>query len=138
MTSCHGESLQSESRHNGPPRPVCQSMPARIVRLLQEIEQNPADDWSATTMARKAMMSRSTFFHRFREATGLTPLDYIVSVRMRLACELLDQQAASVKQIARQVGYETASSFSSAFKRRFGCSPMCYRELGLTENSAVI
>lgn len=96
--------------------------------LLRQIQQDPGEDWTTSLMARRARMSRSVFFDCFRAATGRTPLDYVVDAKMRLAERLLSTPDASIKEVARRVGYETASSFSHAFKRRVGCSPAHYRD----------
>ncbi|HST56023.1 MAG TPA: helix-turn-helix transcriptional regulator [Solirubrobacteraceae bacterium] len=47
--------------------------------------------------------------------------------RMSAAAELLAEQAIPIGDVARLVGYRQPSHFSQAFRRRYGCSPQCFR-----------
>jgi AraC-like DNA-binding protein len=77
-------------------------------------------------LARKAALSRSAFFERFRSAVGLPPMEYLLAWRMALAKELLHRQELGLAEIAKRVGYGSASAFSSAFSRYVGQSPSRY------------
>jgi len=83
--------------------------------------------WTVTSLARWIHMSRSAFSARFREVVGQPPLQYLTEVRMQRACELLCESNLGIKQIATAVGYESPSSFTNAFKRWQGVSPIGYR-----------
>lgn len=75
---------------------------------------------------RKAAMSRSGFHERFQNAVGMAPMEYLKSWRLALAKSLPRKREASVGEIARQVGYGSASAFSVAFLREVGVSPARY------------
>ena len=72
-------------------------------------------------------MSRSPFAARFATLVGEPPLTYLTRWRMHRAARLLRGQRLPVEEVAEQVGYETAASFSKAFKRSYGVSPAAYR-----------
>ena len=72
-------------------------------------------------------VNRSYFCNIFRKRVGVSPQAYLLRVRMRRGSELLLSTRASVKEIARSVGYEHALTFSSVFKSFYGVSPMHYR-----------
>jgi transcriptional regulator GlxA family with amidase domain len=79
-----------------------------------------------------AMMSVSglterTFIRRFRDATGLTPLDYVHALRLEEAKQMLETGDLSVEAIANEVGYEDASFFGRLFRRKIGVTPAQYR-----------
>ncbi|MCX2947700.1 AraC family transcriptional regulator [Lentzea sp. NEAU-D7] len=83
--------------------------------------------WTVAELAGIAAMSRSTFFVRFRENTGLTPLDFLYRMRMRHAARLLRDTTGTVASIAAASGYRTESAFGAAFRRFAGRSPGEYR-----------
>ncbi|MDX8048977.1 helix-turn-helix transcriptional regulator [Lentzea sp. BCCO 10_0798] len=98
----------------------------RQVLLLQVLRDHVADDDPQLGPAFKAM-SRSTFFLRFRENTGMTPLDHLHRLRMRHAARPLRDTTRTVASIAIATGYRTESAFGAAFRRFAGRSPGEYR-----------
>ncbi len=83
--------------------------------------------WTLEELARRAGLSRSTLAERFRAAMGDTPLNYLRAVRMQKAIQLLSDSALPLEQIAQQVGYTDAFSFSKVFKRVVGVAPRDFR-----------
>jgi AraC-like DNA-binding protein len=83
--------------------------------------------WKVADLAREVAMSRTTFAERFKGLVGLAPMEYLTSWRMMTARRELQREHANLTTIARQVGYESDTAFSLAFKRTFGCSPGRYR-----------
>ncbi|MCY2932147.1 MAG: helix-turn-helix transcriptional regulator [Planctomycetota bacterium] len=98
-----------------------------IARLLDLMHSRHQDPWTVTSLAEEAGMSRSTFASRFVALMRRTPMQYLLECRLQRACRLLRQTPDGLKQIARQVGYRSESSFSNAFKRQLGLSPGAYR-----------
>lgn len=93
------------------------------IRLLHE---HPARAWTVDEMASTAMLSRSVFFDRFQKQTGMAPMEYLLSWRMALAKDMLRRGTGGMKEIARHVGYSSASAFSVAFSRFVGVPPSVY------------
>ncbi len=98
--------------------------------VLAVLHDCPEKPWTVTTLARRAHMARSAFSERFRQAVGQPPLKYLTEYRIHKACRLLRDTQLGVKEIAVTVGYESASSFSNAFKRWVGLAPADYRKRG--------
>lgn len=96
--------------------------------VMRMVHAAPHRDWTVHSMARESGLSRSAFADRFRTVVGQPPLQYVTEIRMRKAAELLELTDTPVKRIAAQVGYESVSAFSSAFKRRFGVPPIAVRQ----------
>lgn len=94
---------------------------------LKAMHDDPAHPWTVSELAGIAAMSRSTFFLRFKEVAGTTPLDYLHGLRMREAARVLRETTGTVASIATAAGYRTESAFSAAFKRFSGRSPGEYR-----------
>jgi len=100
----------------------------QIGAAIQAVHSNPGHPWSIKELATYANMSRSTFAAQFKVAVGQSPMDYVTQWRMLLATDQLKQSKNSIADIAIQVGYESESAFSTAFKRIMGCSPRQYNK----------
>lgn len=98
----------------------------RIAAVIRHIHQQPTEPWTVETLAKAAAMSRSAFFDRFRRTVGLAPMEYLLHWRMVLAKQLLEHGTAPIADIARRVGYGSASAFSVAFSRHVGVPPGLY------------
>ena len=99
----------------------------RIRRALIYIHQNYEKEISVPFLAELAHLSPSRFRALFREATGLSPLDYLLVLRLNHARQLMLQTGSSIGEVARAVGYEDQLYFSRIFKKRTGLSPSAYR-----------
>jgi AraC-like DNA-binding protein len=97
---------------------------ARLASAIRCIHSDPKHGWTVERLAREASLSRSVFFDRFRKEVGMPPMEYLLSWRMALAKNLLKRSEGGVKEVAAIVGYGSASSFSVAFTRFVGVSPM--------------
>jgi transcriptional regulator GlxA family with amidase domain len=69
-----------------------------------------------------------TFARRFRAATGYTPLEYVQTLRIEEAKQLLEGSSLPVEQVAVAVGYDDPASFRRLFKRMVGLGPARYRQ----------
>jgi AraC-like DNA-binding protein/mannose-6-phosphate isomerase-like protein (cupin superfamily) len=78
-------------------------------------------------LARAAKLHPTYFSDRFCELVGIRPLEYLMQRRLERAQYLLVTSAASVKEIAAQVGFLDAAYFTRAFTRNCGRSPSDYR-----------
>ncbi|MDJ0931735.1 AraC family transcriptional regulator [Breoghania sp.] len=67
-------------------------------------------------------MSRSAFAERFCSRVDLAPMAYLTRWRMSLASDRLTNTDEPISSIAVDLGYESESAFSTAFKRETGCS----------------
>ena len=78
--------------------------------------------FSIPALARKAGMSPSTYYQRFRDVTALSPLQYLKRIRLHQARALIVSGTA-ITQAAFEVGYASASQFSRDFRALFGAPP---------------
>ncbi len=70
------------------------------------------------------------FIREFRHYVGVTPLQYVIDLRVARARELLTHSDCSVAQVATLVGYDNALYFSRLFRGHTGMSPLQYRKQG--------
>ena len=78
-------------------------------------------------LAARAGTSPRTFARRFRDQTGTTPLQWVLSARVRRAQELLEMGNHSVEAIAEATGFEAPVTFRTRFQQIVGVSPNTYR-----------
>lgn len=79
-------------------------------------------------LARMENLSNSRYVTRFTAAIGMSPMSYIVELRLRYACDLLENTDMSIKEVASLSGYDDAHFFSKLFKKHVGLAPSEYRE----------
>jgi len=79
-------------------------------------------------MAAIAGLSPHHFLRLFKQAFQATPRQYLIHRRLARAQELLRNTDLEVSQICFEVGFESASSFSTLFRRRLGASPLQFRQ----------
>ena len=94
----------------------------RLVVALRSLHADPARNWTVAELAREAGLSRSAFFDRFHRKLGMPPIDYLMNWRISLAKDFL-RGGQSITDVARRVGYGSASAFSVAFSRQIGMPP---------------
>lgn len=96
---------------------------ARIAKVIQHLQKNDSAEHDIAALARGAGMSPTTFHTAFKAATGESPLQYLKTIRLHRARDLMVNEGLSAQAAALRVGYESASQFSREFKRLFGDSP---------------
>lgn len=110
-----------------------------LAPLLEWMRAHLNADVSLESMAHRAAMSTRTLSRRFREQTGTTPLQWLLTERIRRAQQLLESSDMSIEQIATKVGFENATNLRQRFARVVGTSPRSYRRtfggVGGTERS---
>lgn len=90
---------------------------------------NAHQDLTLNNIATRARMSTRTLNRRFREQTGMTPLQWLHRSRIRQAQYLLETTGHSVERIAICVGFGSQTTYCDRFKRLVGTSPQAYRRM---------
>jgi AraC family transcriptional activator FtrA len=91
------------------------------------IAERLAEPLDVVSMSRHAGFSPRTFARRFREETGTTPLQWLLSQRVLEARRLLEETDLPVETIAWKVGFGTAASLRDHFRRATATTPTAYR-----------
>jgi len=119
------ETLRSTARTTASPGLLRGLADERLAAAIRRMHESPAQPWTVAQLAKEAALSRSAFFKRFSQTVGLAPMEYLLTWRMALAESLL-RQKGSIADVAQQVGYSSASTFSIAFTRHVGLPPRRY------------
>jgi AraC family transcriptional regulator len=100
---------------------------ARVTRIARVMEREPGAEWTLARMALEARLSPYHFLRTFEGLTGLTPHQYLLRARLRLAAIRLVEEPAKVIDVALDCGFGDVSNFNRAFRAEFGMSPRLYR-----------
>ena len=67
------------------------------------------------------------YIKKMKDYADVSPMEYVMKVRLHRAVELLKDDSVSVQEVAQSVGFNTHSFFSECFKREFGMTPRQWR-----------
>ncbi len=98
-----------------------------IEKSIQLMQNTLRDDVTLNELAAAAKLSVSHYSLIFKRKTGYSPLDYLIHLRIRRACHLLDFTNMKINEIARNTGYHDPFYFSRVFTKIMGISPLYYR-----------
>jgi transcriptional regulator GlxA family with amidase domain len=106
-------------------RQVDDAVIARCQAWIAEHYDEPAP---VTAMVRLSGLAERSFKRRFAQATGMSPLEYVHTLRLEEAKQMLEAGDAPIEAIAGEVGYEDAGFFSRLFRRQVQLTPAQYRK----------
>jgi len=107
---------------------AAQTRDGMIADMQEWIADNYVHPAPVATMVTLSHLPARTFKRRFKAATGLAPLDYVHSIRIEEAKQMLETTERPIEQIATEVGYEDSSFFRRLFRRKVGLPPHAYRQ----------
>ncbi|THV29528.1 AraC family transcriptional regulator [Glycomyces paridis] len=116
-----------ESPAKRPPGWLGAGTDPEVGTALNLMHDETARPWTVASLARRVGLSRAGFARRFTAVVGEPPMTYLTSWRLALAADRLRHDDAPVFRVAAEVGYSSQFSFSTAFKRHYGESPLTYR-----------
>lgn len=99
-----------------------------IVRVIQYIDDNFSQTIKLAELSRLANMSATKLKKLFRQFTGCTITEYILSKKTDYASHLLADSDLSIEELAKRVGFDTVAGFSTSFKKQTGIPPSEYRK----------
>ena len=97
-----------------------------IAKIQGVIAEQLADEnFSIDTLAEQMNMSRSNFYRKIKALSGMSPNDYLKTLRMNRAAELI-VSGTRISEVAAQVGFTSSSYFAKCFKAQYGVLPKEY------------
>jgi transcriptional regulator GlxA family with amidase domain len=101
---------------------------AAIARCQEWIASHYDADSPVAAMVRLSGLAERSFKRRFAQATGMSPLEYVHSLRLEETKHMLETTDLPIEAVANQVGYEDSSFFGRLFRRKVGLTPAQYRK----------
>lgn len=98
-----------------------------INRVLGAIEKHlPKPD--VPTICKELGMSRTSLTTKIKEATDMTPREYIEDIKLKIATNLIMEGCYNISEISDKLGYSNPKYFTTRFTRRYGVAPSRYRK----------
>ena len=124
MTELSGNSGTS------PVSPVEYSVSQKDCELMAKVRaaveaQLSDENFSVDTLAESLNMSRSNFYRKIKALAGMPPNDYLKTIRLNKAAELL-KNGVRITDVCEQIGFSSSSYFAKCFKIQFGVLPKDY------------
>jgi AraC family transcriptional regulator len=95
----------------------------QLRKVEEHVRANLAADISVETLAELVELSPFHFSRVFKQATGMSPLQYVTRERITRAQQLIRETSRSLIEIALEVGYPSPSHFAKVFRRVTGTTP---------------
>jgi AraC-like DNA-binding protein len=83
-------------------------------------------EFSVEDFSREMYMNRVTLYRKILSLTGKTPIEFIRSIRLKRAAQLLEKSGLSIAEIAYEVGFNNPKTFTKLFKEEFRLLPSQY------------
>jgi AraC-like DNA-binding protein len=96
----------------------------RLVTIIEKELANPLFD--VATFVKESGMSRANLYRKLQALCGQSAKEFIRTIRLKRAAQMLLRHSASVAEIAFEVGFNNPSYFAECFRRQFGISPSVY------------
>ncbi|APV37648.1 AraC family transcriptional regulator (plasmid) [Acinetobacter soli] len=103
------------------PRTACSAH--RLHHILNMIREHPEQEFSLDLLASEIDLTPAHFCRMFREATGITPHQYILKCRLQRAEHLLNNSDLSISMVAEASGFNSQSHFTRLFLKKMGKNP---------------
>ena len=83
-------------------------------------------------LAEIAHLNKSYLVRQFKKTFGVSPISYLINIRMEYAKKFLTETNLPIKAVAASCGYNDPSFFNYYFKKTYGVSPESFRKANLT------
>jgi signal transduction histidine kinase/ligand-binding sensor domain-containing protein/DNA-binding response OmpR family regulator len=104
--------------------PVDEKFLKQALEVVEKFMENP--DFSVEDFSREMCMSRKALYNKILSLTGRAPLEFIRSIRIKRAAQLLEKSGMRVSEIAYEVGFNNPKNFTKYFKEEFNVLPSQY------------
>ncbi len=107
-----------------------------IKKAMEIVEDNLADKkFDVQILSQKIGLSRAQLFRKIKVITTLTPNEFIQTMRLKRAAQLLEKSNLNITEICYEVGFNYPSHFAKLFQEHFGIQPREYRQIHSSEKS---
>lgn len=95
----------------------------KIREVVHLMESDLSYNWKLSELAERVYLSPSRFSDLFKQTVGISPMDYLIGVRIDKAVSLLETTDMKVTAIAMECGFRSLSNFNRLFQQRMGMTP---------------
>ena len=120
--------LGTLSKYSAPQKSSYNHRRGEIDGILRYIGENLSENLTSAVLAEKMHLSKDRFYHVFKEYMGVSPINYILTERIKKACELLENTDMTIQEIASECNFCTSSYFTKKFFEYMKIMPSEYRK----------
>jgi AraC-like DNA-binding protein len=100
-----------------------------LKKSISIIEKNLQNDgFSAETLATTLNLSSSSLYRKLKSLTNLSSAEFIRSIRIKRAAQLLQDNNKTISEVAYEVGFNDLKNFRQIFQKHYQCSPSEFRK----------
>jgi transcriptional regulator GlxA family with amidase domain len=100
-----------------------------LVEINTTVEANLSDsDFNVQSLCEQVGLGNKLVYRKLKQLTGMTPVEYIRTIRLSKASILLQQKKFTISEVMYLSGFSNASYFSKCFQAKYGCTPREYAE----------
>ena len=99
-----------------------------VARAQHYMEQHYMEHITVEKLAELGYMSKTSFNRRFKKELGITPIEYLIEIRIKMAKLMLKRKENPITDIALRCGFNSSAHFSSCFQQHAGLNPSEYRD----------
>ncbi len=103
------------------------TIPSKVGEILLFLHGNYRSDITLSMLCERFALNRTSLNELFRKYTGATVMQYLIALRVNLACLLLRDTTVPVKELVDRAGFHDVVNFNRTFKKRTSRTPMEYR-----------
>lgn len=119
--------FHADTRPKASELPINKLDQAMLDKAMEVVERNmDNEEFTAEDFSREMCMSRTNLHVKLKALTNLSATEFIRTIRLKKAVELLSEQQYSISQVASMVGFKSISYFNRCFKNTYGESPSNY------------
>ena len=100
----------------------------KIKQMMTYIQNHYKGKTAVAEIASSAYLSERECYHIFKNCLHMSPVDYLNSYRIQMACQMLQDSSESITYISHECGFGSSSYFGKLFKNSVGCTPLEYRK----------
>jgi len=99
-----------------------------LLKAIALVEEKMSEiDFNIDYLCTELSMSRSTLHRKLKSLTNQSTSEFINSIRLKTAAQLIKQNKGSISEIAYSVGFNSIPYFNVSFKKKFGTTPTDYK-----------
>jgi transcriptional regulator GlxA family with amidase domain len=98
--------------------------------LVDYVRANIREKLQLETLASQACMSKAHFVRTFKQELGLTPMDFVMKERLKVAKMYLATGGVQIQEVSHLVGFASTAYFIRAFKKEFQVTPKVFQTEG--------
>lgn len=100
-----------------------------LAQIIASVRKNLTDKFSLKAIASAAGLSTASLYRLFKRELGISPVEFIIIERIKLAKRLLKNQDMYIKNVSYEAGFEDCNYFIRTFKHYEGITPKQYQQL---------